>query len=183
MMRKLVSLKIVAAVTAAALPVAAQATVTYQFAIAATEYVPAAGFSFTAASPITADTIVPAANLTSCITGYADTSCDAQELVIQSDSTRVGFATLQLFEGELWPVQSYYYFALDAFTTNGLHGDEWGEATLTVSGIPEDIGDAPIDPGAPGVPEPASWALMIGGLGLAGAALRRRTAAVRFAMA
>jgi hypothetical protein len=32
-----------------------------------------------------------------------------------------------------------------------------------------------------GVPEPASWALMITGLGLAGAAIRRRAAAVRLA--
>jgi hypothetical protein len=32
--------------------------------------------------------------------------------------------------------------------------------------------------GAGGVPEPASWALMIGGFGLAGAALRRRKALV-----
>jgi hypothetical protein len=31
------------------------------------------------------------------------------------------------------------------------------------------------------VPEPASWALMIGGFGLAGAAMRRRPATVRFA--
>ncbi|HEY1124847.1 MAG TPA: PEPxxWA-CTERM sorting domain-containing protein [Sphingobium sp.] len=36
-------------------------------------------------------------------------------------------------------------------------------------------------PGA--VPEPASWALMIGGFGVAGAALRRRSAAMRFAIA
>ena len=31
------------------------------------------------------------------------------------------------------------------------------------------------------VPEPATWAMMIGGFGLAGAALRRRRATVRFA--
>jgi hypothetical protein len=33
------------------------------------------------------------------------------------------------------------------------------------------------------VPEPATWAMMIGGLGLAGAAMRRRTVAVRFGQA
>ncbi len=34
---------------------------------------------------------------------------------------------------------------------------------------------------APVVPEPATWAMMIGGFALAGAAMRRRKAAVRFA--
>lgn len=33
----------------------------------------------------------------------------------------------------------------------------------------------------PAVPEPATWAMMIGGLGLVGAVMRRRSAAVRFA--
>lgn len=34
---------------------------------------------------------------------------------------------------------------------------------------------------APAVPEPASWAMMIGGLGIAGAALRRRATKISFA--
>ncbi len=37
--------------------------------------------------------------------------------------------------------------------------------------------------GAGAVPEPASWAMMIAGIGLSGAALRRRNARVRFARA
>jgi hypothetical protein len=33
----------------------------------------------------------------------------------------------------------------------------------------------------PGVPEPASWAMMIAGLGVVGASMRRRKSAVSFA--
>lgn len=36
---------------------------------------------------------------------------------------------------------------------------------------------------ASGVPEPATWALMIGGFGMVGAALRRRRSGVRFVLA
>jgi hypothetical protein len=39
----------------------------------------------------------------------------------------------------------------------------------------------PTDPVTGAVPEPASWAMMIGGFGMVGATLRRRRTAVRFA--
>jgi hypothetical protein len=50
----------------------------------------------------------------------------------------------------------------------GLNPDDF---TLT-------LGDGAVGGGAGGVPEPASWALMIAGFGLTGAALRRRRAAL-----
>ncbi|MBT2187667.1 PEPxxWA-CTERM sorting domain-containing protein [Sphingobium sp. H33] len=39
----------------------------------------------------------------------------------------------------------------------------------------------PVTPPTPGVPEPATWAMMIAGMGLAGAAMRARKSAVAFA--
>src|SRR5205085_10216715 len=52
----------------------------------------------------------------------------------------------------------------------GIYGCSCGsdEASTTF------LDDALINAGRAGVPEPATWALMIGGFGLAGAALRRR---------
>jgi hypothetical protein len=50
--------------------------------------------------------------------------------------------------------------------------ESWGLDNFTV---------AASGAGAPGVPEPATWAMMIGGFALAGAAMRRRATALRFA--
>ncbi len=43
------------------------------------------------------------------------------------------------------------------------------------------IGDSTIDPGGGSVPEPASWAMMMAGFGLVGAAMRRRKPALALA--
>ena len=68
--------------------------------------------------------------------------------------------TFQLNTGAVSPTQLHFG------VSDGDFGDNGGFYTVTIDGA---------------VPEPASWAMMIGGLGLVGATLRRRKAAVRFA--
>lgn len=70
--------------------------------------------------------------------------------------------------------QQYYGFLYTTNTTLNSYGFE----TTPGVGInpPEAIANA-----AAAVPEPASWALMIGGFGLVGATMRRRKVAVSFA--
>ena len=58
-------------------------------------------------------------------------------------------------------------------------GDDGWYVTLAKSTLTTD-GANPGNP-HPGVPEPASWALMIAGLGIVGASMRRRKTAVSFA--
>jgi hypothetical protein len=56
----------------------------------------------------------------------------------------------------------------------GDNGNQWGGVTFDNIAV---VGTAAVvqDPGPlPGVPEPATWAMMIGGFGAVGAALRRR---------
>lgn len=55
----------------------------------------------------------------------------------------------------------------------GLTFNQGGTVTVTQTPFVEDY--------TPAVPEPASWAMMIGGFALAGSAMRRRARAVRFA--
>ena len=56
---------------------------------------------------------------------------------------------------------------------NGVHAGSYN-VTFNVAG-------PPVTPPTPGVPEPASWAMMIGGLALTGLVLRHRKTAIRFA--
>ena len=71
-----------------------------------------------------------------------------------------------------WTTHTYTVHATGTtsnFTLQALQQPAWdGVDNISITGAP----------GAGGVPEPASWALMIGGFGMAGAALRRRQRAV-----
>ncbi|WP_254602811.1 PEPxxWA-CTERM sorting domain-containing protein [Sphingomonas bacterium] len=103
----------------------------------------------------------------------------------------------------LYPTQPSDYFAVNGFVPAG--GDAFGNTagsgvTLstrlpsgTARSLPVDLSGQVFTGGAgiafgsvtvsaePAVPEPATWAMMIGGFGLAGAALRRRRTSVAFA--
>jgi hypothetical protein len=59
----------------------------------------------------------------------------------------------------------------------GFDNDDVGAWSLNIAGP----GTAFVPGGPGGVPEPAAWAMLIGGFGLAGAAMRRRSAKVTYA--
>jgi fibro-slime domain-containing protein len=68
----------------------------------------------------------------------------------------------------------------DVSLSSGSHTFELFYADRQQTGAALDFSipnDVVVNPTGPGVPEPAAWALMVGGFGLAGAALRRRRTA------
>ncbi|WP_414900018.1 PEPxxWA-CTERM sorting domain-containing protein [Sphingomonas flavalba] len=101
-----------------------------------------------------------------------------------------GFDPADPLAGVIITNDDYPSFGLSGFVTTlatgtsyyavatGYDADAFGAYTLTIDGA----GAVLLSGGAGGVPEPGSWALMLAGFGLAGAALRatRRTT-VRYA--
>jgi hypothetical protein len=91
-----------------------------------------------------------------------------------------------------WGCGGFANVTPNSFTATGeLHGvirftGAFDQVTFTDQtegwhGIQVGIGGVFVPPPPPGVPEPAAWALMIAGFGLAGSAMRRRTTKVVFA--
>ena len=175
MTRKLQTLAIAAAMLAG-LPAAANAAVTYVFTADSSsvldERTYTGGFTLTTNDYITANNTFAVADLTSCTVTLSDGvagACGDQNVYVGPSNDIVGFAFTSA-DGGLYAINYFFdagtFAANGAYATNDVIRDHRG--TLTVSGFAE--------PATGGVPEPATWALMIAGFGLAGASLRRRGA-------
>ncbi len=143
--------------------VPAQALVTYKYVLPVNG-IPL-GFTWTTPDFVRGDVTAPEAGLDSCV-NWPGEICDAQ--VFRSG---VGPGDTDVLEYRRHYVNNpsaintlYNYFEHGAFTTVGVHHiHQYGlDITLTVT------------ESAAAVPEPASWAMLITGFGLTGAALRRR---------
>jgi PEP-CTERM motif len=150
----------------------AQAVVTYTFkADSAFPDLSYGSFQFSTANFLTGDNVIPLASLTSCSVTYSPTgqSCGDQRLETLFYISPPFYETVKF--GLLDGSATYYYFDQGSFATLGTHSSQiFGAsqfATLNVSNG--------------GVPEPASWALMIAGFGLVGGAMRRRVTKVSYA--
>jgi hypothetical protein len=94
----------------------------------------------------------------------------------QGTSVQWGDGTLH-GNGALWDIKSFDISALVA-ANNSLSQNHVNDALgLIVAQFNLPAGAAPTQ----AVPEPASWALMIGGFALIGASMRKRSAVIRFA--
>jgi hypothetical protein len=184
---KPVSAMVKAAALAAMMGVAAPAAavVTYTFeGLSAFEGGWFGRFVISLTGPVTSDSVFPAAQFTSCeVLSNPDLTCGDHRFTFTTvaefgvDGNMIEFAANNA-GGEVG--RSFFYFQPGAFGANGTYntiifGSDQA-ATLTVSGIGGGGGPPPI-------PEPATWAMLIAGFGLTGAAMRRRRVAVGAAVA
>lgn len=155
------SIRAIVSAIALASAVPAAAIVTYSFND------PASGsFTYQTSTYITAQTSVPAASLSSCTTSFG--TCGTQTFYPDASAfgaagyTAIGFQTIF----SIGTGTRFSYFAAGAFSTPGSYNEllVGRQSVLTVSGQPS-------------VPEPATWALLVGGFALTGAAMRRQSAA------
>lgn len=152
---------------------AGQATVTYMYEGIRDDPTEANGsFSYTAADFLTANTTVSPGALDSC-NSFADTVCDVQTLYVdtgvlygedRNDAIAVGS------RNAFYRYTNYSYFVDGALGAAGVYhamrnGSDHSTLTVTDNGI---------GGGTAGIPEPATWAVMLVGFAGIGAALRRR---------
>lgn len=124
------------------------------------------GFTYEPADPITALQFVDARSLTSCEVRYFGTPGYCGFVQFQPNDGGydvIGFA-IKPAESDIAQT-FFYYFEEGALSRNGTY--------RTTVGV-DNIGSLTVAKIGAAVPEPAAWALMITGFGLAGGALRRR---------
>ena len=150
-----------AALAAAIMCGSANAAVTYSFAYSATSPT----FTLILDNYVTSDTTY---------TTFAANTGNIDSATLSPDCAGAGGACDSIVLGNSTDRSSSFYFFPDgALGSNGVYPTSFGlfRATLTVSGTPT----------SSAAPEPASWAMMIAGFGLLGAAMRRRKVAMSFA--
>lgn len=155
---------VVALVAFMAVP--ATASIRYEFTAHSSFEGISGSLSYTSPNFISDNRFVPVASLDSCtVTTPVGGACTFS-MPFFADTTVFGGADTYDFVGfQVAFSQPAYYFANGAFGALGIYETlEFGSAqaaTLIVSQVG-------------GVPEPATWAMMIGGFGLVGSAARRR---------
>lgn len=138
----------------------ALADVTYTFSGFSSIVNAPQSFTLTLPDFLTADTFVPASEFDSCVGGGED--CTGLQFNLVDPHNNFSWS---LIDFKTTNTGTFYYFDTSAFTTPGTHTNEYVDfnpASLTVR----------VDP--VNVAEPATLAMLLGGLGLAGVAVRRR---------
>ena len=147
-----------------------------------------ADFSFTLVGDtanLSGNELNPLSSATASIAGFADTTFLISTRLGQSSFNAVYFSRtsgLDLFDFSLaGPVDLGTDFGpltgTSVFTLNQFQGVATSGGALSFNAS-SDVQFSGTGAVTPGVPEPASWALMIAGFGLVGASMRRRRAAV-----
>lgn len=172
-----ISLKAAAAGLAIAAAVPAAAMVTYAFeglsAFAGNNY---GRFSITLPDYVSATSVFPASQFSSCeVLSNPQLSCGAHGFTFATVSTfgiNSNMIEFAVTDGQSELNRTFFYFELGAFAADGVYdniifgSDQAGRLTVSSGG-----GGGG---GGPVIPEPATWALLISGFGVVGAALRRQ---------
>lgn len=142
------------------------------------EHINGGGFSITVPSFLTGDPSFTADSLTHCTVSTTmqptGGSCTVQDFYSNPARDYLGFGTDTALNPLSW---TYYSFASGAFSAAGTY--------TSLSPLEEKTGQIVVellaDVDTPAVPEPATWAMMLAGLGVVGGAMRRRSTIVQFA--